>query len=375
MARQRWRMYTLCALGGATAALLVAWIVAAAPRRTAEGAARRVDALRSPPQAFDWARQPAAEFPIPPYARHLKGVRIVLDPGHVGVKDPGNGWKRGPTGLREPEVNLRVANYLKEFLDAVGAEVTLTRERDNGLEISEAEDLAARAEVANKLRADLLLSIHHNAGPPEANYTTVFYHGSADHSPASVAAGRFVLAGLNDALRLDKQLENGLVSDLNIYKTDGFGVLRAAQVPAVLSEASFHTHPAEEQRLRDPLYNRREAYGLFLGLARWAQAGLPRVTLAEPADGRLQRGKSIVVTFDDGLSGRGGFGAAAGKVWTESLVVKVNGQPAKYTVNWPKREIRITPPSGGGDKPLRVYVDFTTITGQHVGQPYIDLER
>ena len=54
-------------------------------------------------------------FDPPPYTRHLKGFKICLDPGHGGqghVPD----YKRGPTGVREAEVNLRVAFHLREML-------------------------------------------------------------------------------------------------------------------------------------------------------------------------------------------------------------------------------------------------------------------
>jgi N-acetylmuramoyl-L-alanine amidase len=339
-----------------------------------------LDGLHAPPTAFDWRAHPPASFPIPPYARFLEDVTIVLDPGHVGQVDKGGGWKRGPTGLREAEVNLRVAQFLREFLAEAGARVVLTRDTDDSLGMSDADDLRSRAEAANSLRADLLLSIHHNAADSaQANYTTVFYHAGPDHSPASLSAARYVLAGLNDALRLEQHLACALVSDMSIYKSDGFAVLRHARVPAVLSEASFHSNPDEETRLRDPLYNRREAYGMFLGLARWAQAGLPSVRLKDPvaADGRGSqaeaRGKALVVQLDDGLARRGGFGAASGKILTESLIVKADGQPVNHSVSWSRREITI-PDSALPARASRLYVDFETIFGQHVLHPWIDLK-
>ena len=61
-----------------------------------------------------------------------------------------------------------------------------------------------------------------------------------------------MLSGLNDALRLEQHLPCGVVSDYAIFPAKGFRVLREAYVPAVLSEASFHSNPEEEQRLRDP---------------------------------------------------------------------------------------------------------------------------
>ena len=68
----------------------------------------------------NWHKLPKADYGIPPYARYLQGIRICLDPGHGGQGHLPE-YKRGPTGLREAEVNLRVAFYLRDFLSQAGA--------------------------------------------------------------------------------------------------------------------------------------------------------------------------------------------------------------------------------------------------------------
>jgi N-acetylmuramoyl-L-alanine amidase len=315
-------------------------------------------------------------FPAPPYARFLEGLTIVLDPGHGGRADRA-GWKRGPTGLREAEVNLRVARFLRDFLVAAGVNVVLTRDADEYLDPADKADLRARIAIANELRADLFLSIHHNASDrsPEANYTSVFYHATPDHSPASLDAARHLLAGLDDALRLGQQLDCGLVSDHAIYPGKGFALLRAAEVPAVLAESSFHSNPQEERRLRDPLYNRREAYGLFLGLARWARAGLPRVWLVQPESGRIKTGETIIVGFDDGLSGRGGFGMNLPQVRAGTLLIEFEGRPLRHELDLAKRQVRITPVRELIGRVVHIRVDFANVFGQHVLHPRIELNR
>jgi N-acetylmuramoyl-L-alanine amidase len=332
------------------------------------------DPVKTQPKDYAWTAQPEPAFPLPPYARFLAGVQLVLDPGHVGQRDPGGGWKRGPTGLREAEVNLRVAQFLREFLEAAGAKVVLTRETDECLDLPDKEDLRQRVEAANRWPADLFLSLHHNAnGNPQPNYSSIFYHGTAADNPASLSAGRYLITGLNDALRLESFLECPLLSDYAVYERNGFAVLREAEVPALLSEASFHSNPAEETRLRDPVYNRREAYGLFLGLVRWAQAGLPRVALLPPKSGAARRGAEIVVGLDDGLSARGGWGAEQSKILPDSLVAKLDGQPVRFKLDLDKRQLRFSLP-GGQHGPRRVlFVDFENIFGQHVLHPRLEL--
>jgi N-acetylmuramoyl-L-alanine amidase len=327
--------------------------------------------VTTPARSYAWTARPEPAFPIPPYAKYLRGVKIVLDPGHGGHADRPN-WKRGPTGLREEEVNLRVAQFLREFLEATGAEVHLTRTSDIFLDPDNAADLTKRIGLANDLQADLFLSIHHNGlDDPAPNYTSLFYHGSPDDSPASRCAARYLLTGLSDALRLEEHLSCAVLSD-QMLSPIGLHVLREARVPAVLGEASFHSNPAEEQRLRDPAYNRAEAYGYFLGLARWAQAGLPRVRLVEPEDGRVHSG-SVVVALEDGLSGRGGWGADTVKIAADSLLVKLDGHPVPFKADFKSKLVRIELPSRHKANTLDLQVDFENVFGQHVLHPHMAL--
>ncbi len=360
--------------GACLGALSVAWMLtgwlAAVPRSKPNPA---LDAARAAPDAWNWTDQPAAAFPVPPYARFLQDVRVMLDPGHVGQRDRGGNWKRGPTGLREAVVNLRVAQYLREFLLAAGADVRMTRDEDRSLDLPDREDLRARAELANDWPADLLLSIHHNGvDNPKPNYTSLFYHSSDGHSRASACAAQWMLSGLNDALRLEDNLECAVLDDRVLFDR-GLAVLRNARVPAVLSESSFHSNPDEEVRLRDPVYNRREAYGLFLGIARWAQAGLPRVRVVTPKDKRVRSGGRVTIALDDGLSARGGWGAERHKIDADSILVRVNDAITTYEMNWSKRQLTLTLPRRLSSGTCAIWVDFTNVFGQPVLHPRLEL--
>ena len=295
-----------------------------------------VDTLIEVPGDFALARIGSSDYPIPPYAKFLQGVRICLDPGHGGDAHK-SGYKRGPTGVREAEINLRVAKYLRDFLEAAGAEVLLTREEDV------ASSLEQRAEVANQWGADLFLSLHHNAiaDKPQVNRTSVWYHNDVDYRPSNLDLARYMYGGVQDALRLEQISNVPLLSDQMMYDS-GFGVLRHAQVTAALSEASFFTNPEEEQRLRDPEYNLLEAYGLFKGLAKYAAAGLPRARLVEPADGVVDiqadavstaGGESRILVFelDDGLRGRKAWGSERQMILSDSIAVRVGGEDVPFT--------------------------------------------
>lgn len=113
---------------------------------------------------------PAAEnFP---YEKKYTGIKkVVIDAGHGG-KDPGNiGTRR--YAVREKHIALDVAlmvgNYIKENMPEV--EVIYTRTEDKHVELHE------RTAMANRLKADLFLSIHCNAGPAAAYGTETFVMG------------------------------------------------------------------------------------------------------------------------------------------------------------------------------------------------------
>ena len=268
----------------------------------------------------EWTEFPPVNFAIPPSARYLKDVKLCLDPGHGGDAHLPN-YKRGPTGLREAEVNLRVAQYLREFLQEAGAIVFMTRTDDSFVSIPD------RSALANQNAVDFFISIHHNQlSKPETNYTSTWYHRDADNSPASLDFARYVQQGVAEALRLPRIPATGLYSD-RLMVPSGFGVLRLTQSTAILCEASFFSNPEEEERLRDPEYNRREAYGYFLGIARYVASGFPKGVLIAPSPESAVETKTprIEIRVMDGLHERGAWILKRQQVFSNSIRVKLDG--------------------------------------------------
>ncbi len=197
----------------------------------------------------------------------LQDRLIVIDPGHGGTADT-DFYRVGPAGEREEWVNLRVALQLEEILTGKGARVILTRREDVRVPLKDRVDMAIEA------GADLFLSIHHNAtADPEVNFPIVYFHGNASANQASVELGRQVIRHLDSAL-FDGEGPVSLVSDLTIFPFSGSGVLRhCIAIPCVIAEASFFTNPEEEQRLKDPDYNRKEAQAFADALETWFASG------------------------------------------------------------------------------------------------------
>ena len=84
---------------------------------------------------------------------------VVLDPGHGG-SDPGAANSR--FGLRESEINYKIAIYAKEELEKYeGVKVYLTRYADN-------PSIYDRGEFAKNYNADLVVSIHINSSTSQS---------------------------------------------------------------------------------------------------------------------------------------------------------------------------------------------------------------
>lgn len=170
----------------------------------------------------------------------LFGRRVVLDP-EGGGDDAGG---TGPSGTRAATVNLDVARALASMLRAAGAEVLLTREGDAA--VSDVE----RVQRAEAFRADRYLRIGHAATAPMAG-----------HYFASVGGGRWA-ARVAEACR-----ELGLADSLAVREAAKYALTQASATALYVTLARVDS-TASEAALLQPGTVRREAYALWLSLAR-----------------------------------------------------------------------------------------------------------
>jgi N-acetylmuramoyl-L-alanine amidase len=236
--------------------------------------------------------------PLPPPSREMKDridrlIVIAIDPGHGG-EDPG---AVGPSGLREKDVVLQVSLLLRERLNAKpGMRAMLTRDADYFVPLHE------RVAKARRVQADLFVSIHADAFfTPEARGASVF---ALSQGGASSAAARWmaqkenaadVVGGVNaavkdtqvlkalldmsttaqikDSIRVGHEVLSriGHVGRLHKSRVEqaGFAVLKAPDIPSILVETAFISNPDEEDKLRDPDYQRRLVEALFSGIERY----------------------------------------------------------------------------------------------------------
>jgi len=183
-------------------------------------------------------------------AQPLSGVIIMLDPGHGG-SDPGAMGIAAGFGPDENTLNMANSVVLRNELQALGAQVLMTRTRlDQTVSLDERLHMFATSE------ADMFISVHHNALLESTNANTV--HGAEVffHTPMAQTLSTRILDGLVTATgRNRRQVNQGL-----------FRVTLLSRAPSMLLEVGFMSHPVEYERLTDPNVIRQNARGIAQGI-------------------------------------------------------------------------------------------------------------
>jgi len=224
----------------------------------------------------------------------LKVKTVVIDPGHGG-HDSG---AIGPTGLKEKNVNLKIAKALKKQLElhgkAIGiSRVMLTRSNDRFIPLEE------RTAIAKKHNADLFISIHCNAAKNKKAYgiETYILSFTKDPEALSVAARENAttkrgLSDLKDIIqdyllsskieesrRFANHVQGSVITNVSHkykpvknkgVKKAPFIVLIGADIPSILVETSFISNPREEKRLKSQKFLDEIANGIYSGIKRYS---------------------------------------------------------------------------------------------------------
>jgi N-acetylmuramoyl-L-alanine amidase len=201
------------------------------------------------------------------FAQPLDGVKLCIDPGHGG-HDPANDRYIPETGFWESDGNWDKALHIREILENLGATVILTRQGNSD---SDDHSLSQRSAIANNNNVDFFHSIHSNGFNGQVNYTLMLYkevNGSPEH-PLAQAMGEIMKVTLYNANRTTAHYNRGDYSFLGF----NLGVLRNTNMPATLSEGSFHDYIPESWRLKNTDYRRHEAWAITRAFLNYFNAG------------------------------------------------------------------------------------------------------
>lgn len=227
---------------------------------------------------------------LPPYASSKKQYIVVIDAGHGG-KDNGASCCGGK---KEKKVVLAVSKKLQAKLEKKGYKVYMTRVGDSFIK------LPKRTAFANQKKADIFVSIHANAAPKKNlrrgfKGIEVYYLSPAKTQRAKDAAAKensvmfenkdyYTKNAYLSLLSREKIIEshklgidvsNKMVENIRRHfgpvedggvKTANFWVLVGAQMPAILVETGYLTHPKEGKNLMKPYYQSLLAQGIAEGI-------------------------------------------------------------------------------------------------------------
>lgn len=221
-----------------------------------------------------------------------KKKTVVIDPGHGG-KDSG----AVGNSKMEKEIVLQIGSELANRLKAMGYNVFMTRSNDTFVELKD------RTKFANDKNADLFISVHANSIPKTSDpngaqgIETYFLSPTRSERAMRVAAlensedmeemGQYGKLSFLSVLNKEKiiasnklgiDLQKSMLSNLrkqfpnvqdNGVREAPFWVLVGAQMPAVLVEVGYISHPDESSRIADPKYQRWMVEGLIEGVGRY----------------------------------------------------------------------------------------------------------
>lgn len=225
-------------------------------------------------------------------SKNNKNKVVVIDPGHGGT-DPG---AIGHNGYREKIVVFSISKELENILKSRGYKTYMTRNDDTFIKLSK------RTEFANDKKADIFVSIHANAVPaanaPNVHGIECYFLSPSRSERAKKAAAQENSADMSDmnmygkdsylnllnhhnilaSNKLAIDLQRGMLGILNKKYNDikdggvregPFWVLVGAQMPSVLVEVGFISHPKEAERLVSNDYIKMMARGLADGVERY----------------------------------------------------------------------------------------------------------
>ncbi len=212
--------------------------------------------------------------------------KVILDPGHGGSD---GGAHRD--SFIESKIVLQIAEKMKTELEARNIEVTLTRQTDTNLSLSQ------RVQVANDLQADLFVSLHANWSRSSTVNGFEFYFSSQNSSPATnqseghltergaivekIKKDLTLLARQKLSLEFSQQTQNQIPDKKSVIRRAPFYVIENTAMPAVLIEVGFISNRREAKQLASPEYQTEIAGLLTKSILSYKEKSDKKVSLNE----------------------------------------------------------------------------------------------
>lgn len=205
---------------------------------------------------------------------HYNKPRIIIDPGHGG-RDTG---AIGCNDIQEKMVCLAVGRTVGDLLEQSGCSVLLTRTHDSDMSLDE------RTSFAHNNHADLFVSVHANyaANPKAVGVETFCMQSRLLKKKYSLLSAEqdscvenMMFQRIERSLQLAQAVQRNVCDSISPFHTEPIDrkvkhsvcqVLLGAQMPAILVEVGFLSHPKEGRLLGDAQYQNSIAQGICNGI-------------------------------------------------------------------------------------------------------------
>jgi N-acetylmuramoyl-L-alanine amidase len=191
---------------------------------------------------------------------------VLIDPGHGG-EDPGA--VSSYSGIKEKDINLKIAFFLKGVLEKEGYSVLMTREEDKleytpdttNIVQKRKQDLLRRKKMMDEAGADIVVSIHLNKFP-ETQYfgAQTFYPHNSPESQKLAVAIQNSLREIVDPSNKRVAMARGKPNETPII------ILRDIKTPTAIVECGFLSNPEDEKKLGTEEYQKKMASAITEGV-------------------------------------------------------------------------------------------------------------
>ena len=165
------------------------------------------------------------------------GMTVVIDAGHGGI----DGGVVGSTGVKESDINLKMAGILHKEIESRGFRVVLTRTGKDALNNIKRLDMQARKEIIVKAAPVAVISLHVNRFSDKSRRgAQVFYDDTGIGKDFAESMQKTINEKIN-AKYSGRDDYEAIDGDLFITK--------CVKVPSVIIECGFISNPEDEKLL------------------------------------------------------------------------------------------------------------------------------
>lgn len=211
---------------------------------------------------------------------------ILIDPGHGGDEDGAVGAYKEST-IKEKDLTLEISKKIYNRLQSKGYRVFLTRSMDRTVTLQE------RANIAEKIKADLFISVHINSSQDSRakGFETFYLDNHDDIAIKKVEKAENINSGTADGIQqilIDLAVEQTVKTSkplaFKIHTEKGktlrgkytlpnrgvkpalFYVLALSKRPGVLLEVGFITNQEDLKKMLDPKFQEMYADAVVRGV-------------------------------------------------------------------------------------------------------------